>query len=102
LTNYFLHDWNNKDGYIYRKILLIDGIIETIDTYIFDPFYNELIDVAYEVTLMNMCYGLTDSIIYLFRIKDYNLEEYENIWEILLVKRTEFEKIIDNYNNISR
>jgi hypothetical protein len=99
LTNYFLLFWNDKNAYVYKKIFFIDGIIETIDSYVFDPFYNESIDIASEVTLMNTCYGLIDSIIYLFKIKDYDLEEYKNIWEELLVKKTGFEIIIDNYNS---
>jgi hypothetical protein len=87
LTNYFLHDWNDKIGYVYKKIVFIDGIIEKIDSHVFDPFYNESIDIASEVTLMNTCYGLIDSIIYLFKIKDYDLEEYKNICEELIEKK---------------
>jgi hypothetical protein len=72
-------------------------MIETIDM-----DYNEYFDVVFELNLMYICYYLINDIINLFKIKGYDLDVYVNTWAEIMEKNIEFEKLIDNYNNISR
>jgi hypothetical protein len=90
----FLHDWNGKDANIYKRIVLRDGIIETIDM-----DHNEYFDIVFEVELMNICYFLIGDIVYLFKIKGYDLDIYVNTWAEIMEKNKELETFIDNYNN---
>jgi len=90
IINYFLHDWNNEKTYIYRKMVFVNGIIETID--------NEDIVLALETGIMTFSYYMIDAIIYLFKIKGYDIKKYENILEELKNKKIEFQKIVDDYN----
>jgi hypothetical protein len=71
IINYLVRDWNNK---------------------------NEDIDLALEVGIMNVSYYMIGNIIDLFRIKGYDLKEYESTWDEIKIKITEFQKIIDDYN----
>jgi hypothetical protein len=90
----FFHDWNGENVLIYKDIVLIDGIIETIDM-----DYNEYFDMVFEVNLMNVCYYLIGDIIYLFKIKGYDLGVYVNTWAEIMEKNKELEILVDNYNN---
>jgi hypothetical protein len=110
IINYLLHDWNGKDTYIYKKIVFIDGMIGTVDinSFIYEPFnkesingwfINQDIDLALEVGIMNVSYYMISSIINLFKIKGYDLKEYEITWEEIETNITEFQKIIDDYNS---
>jgi len=109
LIDYFLHDWNGEETYIYKEIVFIDGMIETVDvnSYIYEPFNEESIngwlinkdvDLALQVGIINVSYYMIDAIIYLFRIKGYDLKGYENTWEEIKKKNEEFQKIVDDYN----
>jgi hypothetical protein len=89
----FLHGWNGEYEHLYKKNVFIDGKIGTIDM---DYLY---LDVVMEVERMNICYYLIADILYLFKIKGYNLDLYENIWEEIIGKNREFEKLIYEYNN---
>jgi hypothetical protein len=95
IINYLMHDWNNKDTYIYKKIVFVDGMIETVDI---NSSINEGIDLALEVGIMNVSYYMISNIIDLFRIKGYDLKEYENTWDEIKIKITELQKIADDYN----
>jgi hypothetical protein len=95
IINYMLYDWNTQETYIYKKIIFVDGIIEILDI----NSINEGIDLALEVGIMNVSYYMIGGIINLFRIKSYDLKDYENTWEEIKTKITEFEKTIDYYNS---
>jgi hypothetical protein len=97
LINNFLHVSNNENAYIYKKTEFSDGMIKTTNME-----HNEYFDVVFEVVLMNVCYYLIGDITYLFRIKGYNLDTYENTWEEIKSKNKEFEKMIDNYYKIDQ
>jgi hypothetical protein len=89
----FLHDWNGANFSVYKSIVFIDGIIETID-----KDYNEYFDVVYELNLMYICYCLIGDIIQLFKIRGYDLDVYENTWAEITEKNKEIERLINNYN----
>jgi hypothetical protein len=99
LINNFLHDWNGKDAYIYKNILFIDGMIKTTDM---EYYANEYFDVIAEIELMYLYYYIIGDIIYLFETRGYNLEAYENIWEEITTKTSDFQRILDNYFNIGQ
>jgi hypothetical protein len=95
LINY-LHDWNGENAF-YKSIVFSDGFIETIDM-----DYNEYFDIVFELNLMNICYFLISDIIYLFKIKDYDLDVFANTMEEIMEKNKELEKLVDNYNNVNQ
>jgi hypothetical protein len=94
---YFLRGWEGEDDNFYKNVVFIDGQIETIEV-----DYNENFDIVMEVDRMTISYYLISDIIYLFKIKGYNLDEYENIWEHITEKNKEFEKLIDRFNNSNK
>jgi hypothetical protein len=92
---YFLQGW--EDVHIYTHIVFINGQIQTIEM-----DYNEHFDVVMEVDRMTICYCFISDIIYLFKLKGFNLDEYENIEEHITEKNKEFEKLIDKFNNTNK
>jgi hypothetical protein len=91
---YFLQGW--EDEHTYKNIVFIDGQIDTIE------MDYEYFDIAMEVVRMNICYCFISEIIYLFKLKGFNLDEYENIQEHITEKNKEFEKLIGTHNNTKR
>jgi hypothetical protein len=86
-----------EDEHIYKNIVFFDGKIETTEM-----DYNEHFDVVMEVDRMTICYCFISDILYLFKLKGYNLDEYENIWEHITEKNKEFEKLIDKFYNTNK
>jgi hypothetical protein len=92
LINFF-HDRNEEDAHLFKKIVFNYGVIETVDV------DYEYFDVVSQVELMNISYYLINDIIYLFRIKGYNLDIYENTWAEITEKINGFRILIDNFNS---
>jgi hypothetical protein len=101
IYNCFIHYINNEQTFTYKKTLLVDGKIQSIDStyYIIenDTVSNENLDLALETVIMNVSYHMIDSIIYLLKIKGYGTDEYTIISEENKRKLSELQKIIDDY-----
>jgi len=92
IINYLSLDQDNNKTFFYKKLVLVDGLIETKDM---NYYY---LDVVPEVILLNSSNNLIGNILYLFRIRGYSYIRYENLMEEIRERITELETIIYDFN----
>ena len=103
--NFCLHDWDGEKSYIYKKMALIDGNIEITD--VFEPSHSEatkegwvfyeIFNNSFDLGLMGSCHMLIKELVYLLKIKNYDVEIYEEMQKEIIEKSIEYNRIKDEY-----